>query len=77
MAFQVKDPHTKKTPKCCDGSRNRECLPIEIPPYDAFYRSHNQRCMNFVRSHPGLRYNCRLGPRNSFNQERIHQSRFS
>ncbi len=24
--------------------------------------------MNFVRSHAGLRYNCRLGPRNSFNQ---------
>ena len=68
LSAEVKDPHTKKTPKCCDGSRNRECLPIEIPPYDAFYRTHNQRCMNFVRSHPGLRYNCRLGPRNSFNQ---------
>ena len=24
--------------------------------------------MNFVRSAAGLRYNCRLGPRNSFNQ---------
>ena len=52
----------------CDGNKNRECLPIEIPQYDAFYRGHNQRCMNFVRTHPGLRYNCRLGPRNSVNQ---------
>ena len=68
LSAEVKDQETKKTPKCCDGSKNRNCLPIEIPQYDAFYRNHNQKCMNFVRSHAGLRYNCRLGPRNSFNE---------
>ena len=67
LSAEVKDPVTKKTPKCCDGSRHKNCLPIEIPPYDQFYRQHNQKCMNFVRSHAGLRFNCRLGPRESFN----------
>ncbi len=68
LSAEVKDPQTGKTPKCCDGSRHPNCLPIEIPQYDSFYRQHNQKCMNFVRSHAGLRYNCRLGPRESFNQ---------
>ncbi len=68
LSAEVKDPATKKTPKCCDGSRHPNCLPIEIPQYDPFYRKHGQRCMNFVRSHAGLRYNCRLGPRESFNR---------
>ena len=36
--LKVKDPKTKKTPKCCEGSRHPNCLPIEIPDYDPFYR---------------------------------------
>eukprot|EP00095_Tigriopus_kingsejongensis_P001646 snap_masked-scaffold801_size95070-processed-gene-0.1 protein:Tk01646 transcript:snap_masked-scaffold801_size95070-processed-gene-0.1-mRNA-1 annotation:"hypothetical protein DAPPUDRAFT_224067" len=67
LSAEVKDPHTQKSPQCCKGSTNVHCLPIEIPDNDAFYRQHSQKCMNFVRSHAGLRFNCRLGPRESFN----------
>ena len=35
---------------------------------DHFYTLHKRRCMNFVRSQAGLRYNCRLGPREQFNE---------
>jgi len=69
LTAETKDKATGKTPKCCDGGRTHpNCLPIEIPANDHFYRQHKQRCMNFVRSEAGLRYNCKLGPRNSFNQ---------
>ena len=44
------------------------CLPIEIPPEDDFFSKYGQRCMNFVRTISGLRYNCRLGPRQTFNE---------
>ena len=78
---------TGKTPKCCDGGfggNHPNCLPIEIPQEDHFYKLHKRRCMNFVRSkstwiqrknsiflprsQAGLRYNCRLGPREQFNE---------
>lgn len=66
---ETRDPRTKKTPKCCDGATpHPNCLPIEIPQNDPFYSKFNQRCMNFVRTQAGLRYNCRLGPRDSFNE---------
>ena len=69
LSAETKDHRTGKTPKCCDGGTPHEnCLPIEIPANDHFYSEYKQRCMNFVRSQAGLRYNCRLGPRNSFNQ---------
>jgi len=69
LSAETKDHATGKTPKCCDGGTPHEnCLPIEIPANDHFYSQYKQRCMNFVRSQAGLRYNCRLGPRNSFNQ---------
>jgi len=71
LTSETKDPNTGKTPKCCDdgpGAKHPNCLPIEIPHNDHFYKAHKQRCMNFVRSQSGLRLNCRLGPRNSFNQ---------
>jgi len=54
---------------CCTDNgqlRNRadladECLPISIPQNDPFYSSHNQRCMNFVRSQRAPNENCTLG----------------
>jgi len=63
-----RDKRTGKTPKCCEGANHVNCLPIEIPDGDPFFSKHDQRCMNFVRSPSGLRYNCRLGARDSFNE---------
>ena len=72
LSSETRDPRTGKTPKCCDGSGpgpvHPNCLPIEIPAEDSFFSKHGQRCMNFVRTISGLRYNCRLGPRQSFNE---------
>jgi peroxidase len=71
LTAETKDPRTDKTPKCCDGGfdgSHPNCLPIEIPSNDQFYALHKRRCMNFVRSQAGLRYNCRLGPREQFNE---------
>jgi peroxidase len=72
LSAETRDPRTGKTPKCCEGSGpgpvHPNCLPIEIPPDDGFYSKYGQRCMNFVRTISGLRYNCRLGPRASFNE---------
>ena len=48
----LQDPRTGKTPKCCDGgldAQHPNCLPIEIPSNDHFYKLHKRRCMNFVR----------------------------
>ena len=87
MQLIVSNGRTGKTPKCCDGGfggNHPNCLPIEIPQEDHFYKLHKRRCMNFVRSkstwiqrknsiflprsQAGLRYNCRLGPREQFNE---------
>ena len=71
MQLIVSNCRTGKTPKCCDGGfggNHPNCLPIEIPQEDHFYKLHKRRCMNFVRSQAGLRYNCRLGPREQFNE---------
>lgn len=72
LSAETRDPRTGKTPKCCEGSgpgpAHPNCLPIEIPSDDGFYGKYGQRCMNFVRTISGLRYNCRLGPRASFNE---------
>jgi len=71
LTAETKDPQTGKTPKCCDGgpqANHPNCLPIEIPSNDHFYSHHQRRCMNFVRSQAGLRFNCRLGPREPFNE---------
>lgn len=72
LSAETRDPRTGKTPKCCDGSgpgpAHPNCLPIEIPAEDGFFRQHGQRCMNFVRTLAGLQYDCRLGPRRSFNE---------
>ncbi len=68
LTAETRDPRTRKTPKCCEGNAHPNCLPIEIPHGDPFFAKHEQRCMNFVRSPAGLRYNCRLGTRDSFNE---------
>lgn len=71
LELTVINGRTGKTPKCCDGGfggNHPNCLPIEIPKEDHFYKLHQRRCMNFVRSQAGLRYNCRLGPREQFNE---------
>jgi hypothetical protein len=67
LTAETKDPATGKTPKCCEGSKHPECLPIDIPKQDPFYAEHGQRCMNLARSVPGLKHDCRLGARASFN----------
>ena len=69
LTAETKDPRTGKTPKCCGGgAQHPNCLPIEIPHNDHFYQTHKEKCMNFVRTEAGLRYNCRLGPREQFNE---------
>jgi len=55
---------------CCRGQNvtHPMCFPIEIPENDHFFSKHSRTCMNFVRSNAGLRSECRLGPREQFNQ---------
>jgi hypothetical protein len=67
LTSETKDPKTGKTPKCCDGVQNPNCLPIEVPTDDPFYGKFGQRCINLVRSPNGLRTNCALGTRSTFN----------
>ena len=50
------------------GPAHPNCLPIEIPADDDFFRQHGQRCMNFVRTLAGVSYDCKLGPRRTFNE---------
>ena len=45
-----------------------ECFPIDIPINDPFFRRHNQRCMNFVRSMPGPNQECSFGYGEQMNQ---------
>ena len=63
--------------QCCeeDGSApvsrlvlHPECFPIDIPINDPFFRRHNQRCMNFVRSMPGPNQECSFGYGEQMNQ---------
>jgi len=64
-------------PRCCDErtglplaeeDRHPDCLPVPISPGDPFYASHNQSCMEFLRSSPAPQPNCALGPRDQINQ---------
>jgi peroxidase len=63
--------------QCCmeDGSSpisslvlHPECFPIEIPENDPFFKSFDQRCMNFVRSMPGPQQTCTFGYGEQMNQ---------
>lgn len=71
LTAETKDKNGK-TPKCCEEgigvAASKQCLPIDIPTGDNFYSLHKRKCMNFVRNLPGLRSNCRLGPREQFNE---------
>ncbi|KAL7641462.1 UNVERIFIED_CONTAM: hypothetical protein RMT77_007333 [Armadillidium vulgare] len=60
---------------CCTKGQIRqgtdlhpECMPIEIPPNDNFFGRFNQKCMEFVRSMPAIRPECKLGSREQMNQ---------
>ncbi|XP_023335820.1 chorion peroxidase [Eurytemora carolleeae] len=57
--------------KCCSQSpetMHPDCQPIMIPADDSFYSKFNVSCMEFVRSSPGPRRDCSLGPRDQINQ---------
>ncbi|XP_015365016.1 PREDICTED: uncharacterized protein LOC107162575 [Diuraphis noxia] len=65
------DPVNRNEPEeCCgrpDHLKNKYCYEIKIPEDDNFYRNHNVRCQDFVRAFPGVKPDCRLGPRSPFN----------
>jgi len=71
LTGETKD-NAGKTPNCCQdgvGARaHSDCIPIDVPANDAFFAQFNKRCLNMVRNLPGLKSNCRLGPRDSFNE---------
>lgn len=53
------------TLKCCnpENSKNKLCLPINVPVDDPLYAKFNIKCLDFRRSLAGIRPNCVLGPR--------------
>ncbi|KAF0766189.1 peroxidase-like [Aphis craccivora] len=65
------DPVNRNEPEeCCgrpDHLKNKYCYEIKIPEDDNFYRNHNVRCQDFVRAFPGVKPDCKLGPRSPFN----------
>ncbi|XP_055330843.1 peroxidase-like [Paramacrobiotus metropolitanus] len=60
----------KQTPKCCNSpvTTHPDCWPINIPNDDTFSARHGRTCMEFVRTLPGIRPGCTLGPREQINQ---------
>jgi hypothetical protein len=56
--------------ECCQyppEEQHPNCYPIDIPHDDPFYKFFRRQCMDFVRSMPGLKPNCPLGPRSQQN----------
>ncbi|XP_017485324.1 PREDICTED: peroxidase-like [Rhagoletis zephyria] len=61
----------EKPIQCCKyppAQRHPSCYPISIPADDPFYKFFNRQCMDFVRTMPGVKPNCLLGPRHQINQ---------
>ncbi|XP_076355981.1 salivary peroxidase/catechol oxidase-like [Tachypleus tridentatus] len=56
--------------ECCQyppSHRHPNCLVIDIPHDDPFYKFFNKQCMDFARNLPGSRPGCTLGPRSQIN----------
>ncbi|CAL4121104.1 unnamed protein product, partial [Meganyctiphanes norvegica] len=73
LTAETKDLVTKKDVKCCANSPGStpdhpECFPIHVPDKDPFYSLFNQNCITMVRSKPGVKYGCKLGPRSQINE---------
>ncbi|KAK4320758.1 hypothetical protein Pmani_008413, partial [Petrolisthes manimaculis] len=69
LTAETKDRRTKKDPECCKSPhKHPACFPIHIPDEDPFYSLFGQKCISMVRSVPGVRYGCKLGPRTQINQ---------
>lgn len=63
---KIDDKHTT----CCSLGplgRHRDCWPIIRPRNDPVYYLKGRNCMEFVRSLPAARRNCRFGPREQIN----------
>ncbi|XP_022239816.1 peroxidase-like [Limulus polyphemus] len=57
--------------ECCKyppEHRHPNCLVIDIPHDDPFYKFFNRQCMDFARILPGVRPGCTLGPRSHINK---------
>ncbi|KAJ6223481.1 hypothetical protein RDWZM_002026 [Blomia tropicalis] len=70
FAALPKDKNDKSI-QCCKypaSQRHPSCYPISIPADDPFFKFFNRQCMDFVRSMPGVKPNCLLGPRHQINQ---------
>ncbi|KAL3200696.1 hypothetical protein MRX96_012974 [Rhipicephalus microplus] len=55
---------------CCKYSpeeRHPNCLVIDVPRDDPFYKFFNRKCLEFARVLAGLRPSCTLGPRSQMN----------
>ncbi|RWS27512.1 peroxidase-like protein [Leptotrombidium deliense] len=65
---------TDETPgefDCCNHppeQRHPDCLLIDIPPNDPFFKFFKRNCMDIMRTMPALKYGCTLGPRNLANK---------
>ncbi|XP_003743011.1 chorion peroxidase [Galendromus occidentalis] len=62
--------HEKQDIVCCPTpieKRHPNCLPIEIPDDDPFYKFYNRKCLEFARLLASLRPSCKLGPRSASN----------
>lgn len=56
--------------ECCGKpfvERHPNCLPIEIPKDDPFFKYFKRTCMEFNRVLPSLKPGCPLGPRSPAN----------
>ncbi|CAN7998946.1 unnamed protein product, partial [Ixodes hexagonus] len=56
--------------ECCKYApedRHPNCMGIDIPHDDPFYKFFNRKCLDFARILAGLRPSCTLGPRSQMN----------